>query len=147
MNSAAAYGGGIFIVDKSAWVRVRRETALQPEWGEAARADQLRTCAITKLEILYSTRTSAEFITWDTALSALREVPISRTICNAAVAAMAELAAESDGRHRIPMPDYLIAAAAQDVGVGVLHYDGDFDKLSRVLTFESRWIAPSGSIP
>lgn len=147
MNSAAAYGGGIFIVDKSAWERARKQAVLQAEWSEAARAGQLRTCAVTKLELLYSTRTSAEFEEWAAALSAFAEVPVTRTVCNAALGAMAELAGMSDGRHRIDPPDYLIAAAAQDVGVGVLHYDRHFDRLSTVLAFESRWIAPAGSVP
>jgi predicted nucleic acid-binding protein len=42
--------------------------------------------------------------------------------------------------------DLLIAAAAQDAAVGVLHYDSDFDTLATVLSFESRWIAPAGSL-
>jgi len=40
----------------------------------------------------------------------------------------------------------LIAAAAQDASVGVLHYDAHFDRLAEVLDFESRWIAPPGSL-
>jgi hypothetical protein len=32
------------------------------------------------------------------------------------------------------------------VAVGVLHYDEDFDTLATVLEFESRWIAPRGSL-
>jgi hypothetical protein len=59
---------------------------------------------------------------------------------------MAQLAAHSDCYHRIAIPDYLIAAAAEDVGIGVLHYDHDFDRLAEVFRFESRWIAPAGSV-
>jgi hypothetical protein len=40
----------------------------------------------------------------------------------------------------------LVAAAAQDAGVGVLHYDRHFDALADVLSFDSRWIAPPGSL-
>lgn len=40
----------------------------------------------------------------------------------------------------------LIAAAAAEAGVGVLHYDADYDTLATVLRFESRWIAPRGSL-
>jgi hypothetical protein len=42
--------------------------------------------------------------------------------------------------------DLLVAAAAQDAGLGVLHYDAGFDVLATVLDFESRWIAPAGSL-
>jgi predicted nucleic acid-binding protein len=44
------------------------------------------------------------------------------------------------------IPDILIAAAAQDVAIGVLHYDHHYDRLAEVLNFESRWIAPPGSL-
>src|SRR6266536_858069 len=45
----------------------------------------------------------------------------------------------------VKLPDLLIAAAAADVAIGVLHYDQDYDTLATVLNFESRWIAPRGS--
>jgi predicted nucleic acid-binding protein len=38
--------------------------------------------------------------------------------------------------------DVLIAAAAQEAGVGVLHYD----RLAEVLHFRSVWLAPAGSL-
>jgi hypothetical protein len=63
------------------------------------------------------------------------------SICRAAIGAMREMAAQSDGYHRIPIPDYLIGACAQDAGIGVLHYDHDFDRLAEVMGFESRWAA------
>jgi predicted nucleic acid-binding protein len=144
--NAVAYGGGTYIADKSAWERARLP-ALAREWAQALRNDQINTCAVTKLEILYSTRTHAEFEAWDEALAALHDIPITRAVCAAALSAMGALAAHSDGYHRIPLPDYLIAAAAEDAGIGVLHYDRHFDRLQEVLGFESRWIASAGSVP
>jgi len=49
-------------------------------------------------------------------------------------------------RARVKPQDALIAACAQDAGVGVLHYDHDFDRLAEVLDFESHWVAPAGSL-
>jgi predicted nucleic acid-binding protein len=40
----------------------------------------------------------------------------------------------------------LIATAAQEAGVGVLHYDHHFDRLAEVLHFTSVWLAPAGSL-
>jgi len=94
--------------------------------------DQFRSTAITKLEILYSARTAAQYDEWDEALSGLRELPITQSICNAAVTAMGRLAAHSDGRHRVPLPDYLLAACAEEHAIGVLHYDRHFDRLREV---------------
>ncbi len=144
--TAPPFGGGVFIADKSAWVRAQHEV-VRAEWTAALMNDQIAACTLSNLEILYSTRTTAEFHKWDDALSSLRLVPISRSVCRAAVSAMRELATRSDGYHRVSLPDYLIAAAAQDAGLGVLHYDHHFDRLAEVMDFDSRWIVAPGSIP
>jgi hypothetical protein len=41
------------------------------------------------------------------------------------------------GRHRVPIPDLLVAAAAEKGGLTVLHYDGDYDIIASV-TQETR---------
>jgi hypothetical protein len=44
--------------------------------------------------------------------------------------------------------DLLIAALADCHGVGVLHYDGDYDILCEKtdLEFDSAWLMPAGSL-
>lgn len=44
------------------------------------------------------------------------------------------------GQHRVKLSDLLIAAAAQEASVGVLHCDADFDLLATALSFDSRWL-------
>ncbi|HEV2772676.1 MAG TPA: hypothetical protein VGV57_07610 [Thermoleophilaceae bacterium] len=56
--------------------------------------------------------------------------------------AMHELGSRSPGYHRVALPDYLIAAPAEAAGFGVLYYD----RLTEVMSFQSRWIAPPGSL-
>ena len=51
---------------------------------------------------------------------------------------LGELAEHSDGYHRVPLTDVLIAAAAAEHGgIAVLHRDTHFDKLAEVLMFEN----------
>lgn len=119
---------------------------MKEDWSSALRKGQILTCPITALELLYSARTSTEFEELEAELSVLREVALTRSIVAAARAGFRELAAHSDGYHRLALPDLLVAACAQDAGVGVLHYDGEFDRLREVLNFESRWIAPAGTL-
>lgn len=108
---------------------------------------QIVTCPIVNLELLYSTRSGSEFDEWATNLAELRDVPITRSVTNAAQHAFRHLAHVGPGHHRsVAIPDLLIAACAQNAGAGVLHYDEDFDRLSEALSFESRWIAPRGSL-
>jgi predicted nucleic acid-binding protein len=67
-------------------------------------------------------------------------------VTSSAFVAYRELAHRQPLFHRsVKVPDLLVAAAAADVGIDVLHYDADFDTLAEVLPFESRWIARRGS--
>jgi hypothetical protein len=59
---------------------------------------------------------------------------------------MRTLAHRSSGAQRIPIVDYLVAAAAQETGAAVLHYDHDYDTLAEVMAFESIWLALRGSL-
>jgi predicted nucleic acid-binding protein len=145
MNAAPPFGGGYFIADSSAWARSDEE-AITESWGQALQAGQIATCTIVKLELLYSTQTTAGFRELEAELSVLRDIPVTRSISNAAVAGMRRFAEYSDLYHRIPLPDYLIAACAEDAGLDVLHYDRHFDRLAEVFTFESCWLAPAGSL-
>jgi predicted nucleic acid-binding protein len=44
------------------------------------------------------------------------------------------------------VPDLLIAAAAEEAGLVLLHYDADFDHIARVTGQICEWVVPSGSI-
>lgn len=117
------------------------------DWAAALRNRQIATSPIVKLELLYATQDGADYDRLDADLGALRDVPITRSVTNAALAALGELAHRQPRYQRsVKLPDLLIAAAAQDSAIGVLHYDEDFDTLAGELSFESRWIAPRGTL-
>ena len=50
------------------------------------------------------------------------------------------------GRHRLPIPDLIIAATAEAARMTVLHYDADFDATAAVTGQEVEWVAPRGSL-
>ena len=90
------------------------------------------------MEILYSARNSTEYIAFETELDGFRILRNDRAVADAAMSAIGELAQHSDGYHRVPLTDALIAAAAAEHGgVAVLHRDTRFNKLAEVLTFEN----------
>jgi predicted nucleic acid-binding protein len=133
-----------YLIDKSALARmplepVRRRLAPIIEAGEAA------TCAVVDLEVLFSARNAEEHerIRQRRAL-AYQSVPITEEILERAVAVQGELA--KTGRHRIPIPDLLIAAAAESAGLTVLHYDGDYDLIATVTAQAVEWVVPRGSV-
>ena len=140
------YGGGTFIVDPSAWWRATAP-GIGKTFAAALRNRQLATCPVSTFEILHSARDGADFDERAEDLATLRDIPITRSVTNAALVAYRELAHRQPLLHRsVKLPNLLIAAAAAEAGVGVLHYDADYETLATVLRFESRWIARRGSL-
>ena len=133
-----------YLIDKSALARmpsdpVRRRLAPIIEAGEAA------TCAIVDLEVLYSARNREEYerIRQRRAL-AYHNVPITEAVLQRALAIQAELA--GTGRHRIPIPDLVIAAAAEAAGLTLLHYDRDYDLIAQITGQPAEWVVERGTV-
>lgn len=138
--------GGPWVADTSAWARASAPT-VAPAWTAAARAGELVACPIVTLELLYDARDREQVERVATALAGVAQAPITRSVTDAAIGAIRELAAAgSAGSRRVRIPDVLIAAAAAERGFGVLHYDHHFDTLAAVLGFTSQWIAAPGSL-
>lgn len=92
------------------------EALLAPiiESGEAA------TCSIVDLEVLYSTRNRDEHARVRARrLFAYRKVELTEAIFSRAVDVQGLLAGQ--GRHRLPIPELIIAAAAETARMTVLH--------------------------
>lgn len=133
-----------YLVDKSALARmplepVRSRLAPIIEAGEAA------TCAIIDLEVLYSARNHQdhERIRQRRSL-AYHTVPVTEAILQRAIEIQGELA--RSGRHRVPIPDLIIAAAAESSGLTLLHYDHDYDMVAEVTRQPAEWVVERGSI-
>lgn len=133
-----------FLVDKSALARmplesVRRRLAPIIEAGEAA------TCAIVDLEVLYSVRNFEEHRrTRQRRSLAYTRVGITDEVFERALDVQGELS--RSGRHRVPIPDLLVAAVAEKEGLTVLHYDSDYDTIASVTGQPVEWVVPRGSV-
>jgi predicted nucleic acid-binding protein len=143
--TTAPFSGEVLIADASAINRAEHPS-LTAILVEAINAWQIVTCEIVTLELLRSARDRDEVEERQASQSTFHHVPVTRSVQRAALTALRELAKRGAGRHRVPVPDVLIAAAAQEAGVGVLHYDRHFDRLAEVLHFRSIWLAPAGSL-
>jgi predicted nucleic acid-binding protein len=140
-----AFGGGVFVADASAFSHVGHPS-VRESWQRAVLSGQIVTCVPVELEMLYGARGWAEYEAKAETLDALRRVPLTQTAARAARRAMDDLARINDGYHWVRPVDALIAACAQEAGLGVLHYDHHYDRLAEVLAFDSRWLAPPGSL-
>ncbi len=132
-------GDAPFIADTSAWWRFSSFPGeLAGLVKTAMRDDRLRITPIVRMEMLYSARSTSEYVALETELDGFRILRNDRAVADAAMSAIGELAEHSDGYHRVPLTDALIAAAAAEHGgVALLHRDTHFDKLAEVLTFEN----------
>ncbi len=102
-------------------------------------------CAIIDLEVLYSTRNQDEHArTRARRELAYRRVALTEAIFRRAIDVQGMLAGR--GRHRLPIPDLIIAAAAEAAGMTVLHYDADFDAISAVTSQPMEWVVRRGSL-
>ncbi|HEX5758840.1 MAG TPA: PIN domain nuclease [Thermoanaerobaculia bacterium] len=133
-----------YLVDKSALARmplrpVRERLAPILEAGEAA------TCAIVDLEVLFSARNREDYDRIRERRSlAYHPVPITEEILQRAIAIQAELA--RTGRHRVPIPDLIIAATAEAAGLTLLHYDSDYDVIAEVTRQPAEWVVERGTV-
>jgi predicted nucleic acid-binding protein len=114
----------LLLVDKSAYVRG------PVDLGED---DELCLCAVTRMELLCSARDGAGYAQLEQDLAEFRELRMDAATFDTALGAQRELAAQ--GRHRISLPNLLIASCAQQHGADVLHVDRHFDVLASVLAF------------
>lgn len=140
MDAVELLGGeALFIADTSAWWRF---SSLQGELARLVKTamddDRLWITPIVWMEILYSARSTSEYVALETELDGFRILRNDRAVADATMGAIDELAEHSDGYHRVPLTDALIAAAAAEHGgIAVLHRDTHFTKLAEVLTFEN----------
>ena len=99
---------------------------------------------ITDLEVGYGSRNARE---WDQDMADMSVFDLVETTAHHVRRArqVQRLLASRSQRGR-KVPDLLIAAAAEDAGLTLLHYDIDFDHIAQVTGQVCRWVVPAGSI-
>ncbi len=109
-----------------------------------AAAGQLGRPSICDLEVGYSARTAAE---WDHLVGALDAFePVATTAAHVRRALQVQrLLAQRSQRGR-KIPDLLVAAAAEELDISVLHYDADFDLIATVTGQACKWVVPAGTV-
>jgi hypothetical protein len=133
-----------YLIDKSALARMR-DPRVQARVAPVIAAGEAATCAVIELEILYSTRNRDEHErTRARRRLAYRHIELTDSIFERAIEVQGMLAAR--GQHRLPIPDLIIAAAAEAAHMTVLHYDADFDIIAVITRQKTEWVAPQGSL-
>jgi predicted nucleic acid-binding protein len=136
------------LADTSAWVWTRAVGGeLRAAFDDAVAEGEIATCDMVRLELLHSARNATEFVSLRGELDALPNCPIGIAQWQRALAVYEQLAQAGGLHHRsVRHPDLLIAAAAEAVGLTLLHYDEDYDRVAAITGQHVRWLAPCGSL-
>jgi len=132
------------MADKSALARmterrVHERMAPLVENGDAA------TCAMNELEVLYSAQSHRNLVeTRERRELAYDRVKLDESVFERGLDVQQAMA--RDGDHRVPIPDLVVAAAAAEAELTVLHYDEDFERIAGVTGQPTQWVVPRGSL-
>lgn len=133
-----------FLVDTSVLKRLGNSEVREVIEPLAAGGDLGRP-TICDLEVGYSARNAREWDLLLTALDTFEAVDMTATHVRRALQVQRLLAERSQRGRKIP--DLLVAAAAEILDVGVLHYDADFDLIASVTGQCCEWVVPAGTLP
>lgn len=109
-----------------------------------AHAGRLGRASICDLEVGYSARNAQEWDGLVAALGALLAIDTTATHVNRALQVQRLLVQRSQRGRKIP--DLLVAAAAEELKIDVLHYDADFDLIASVTGQRCTWVVAAGSV-
>lgn len=117
------------LIDTSALARVLLRQATK-EWEQRMGAGLIALCDLTELEILYSARSTKDREAVQEGLNQFTWCPMPDGVYRRARVVQRELTAK--GEHRSAgAVDLLVAAAAEEAGLTLLHYDRDFQTIAR----------------
>jgi predicted nucleic acid-binding protein len=119
-----------YLIDTSALARVLLRQATE-EWEQQMAAGLVALCDVTELELLYSARSAKDREVLQERLNQFAWCPMPDGIYRRARVVQRELTAK--GEHRSAgAVDLLVAAAAEEAGLTLLHHDRDFETIARV---------------
>lgn len=135
----------LYLGDKSALTRVHHDDVLH-RIGALYLSGQIATCAMVDLEMLYSARSGQDHEELLADRQLLPRVACGDAAFDRAIDVQGSLA--QTGRHRaVALEDLIIAAAAEQAGLTVLHYDHDYDLIAEVTGQPTEWVVPRGTVP
>lgn len=125
-----------WILDKSAAARIDQPTVAA---GLGELSGQLWICPIGRLEQLYSARSASDYdLLLDQLNTRLHQAETPDDLFVRAQVLQRDLAHHHGMWHRVAIPDLLIAETALYNEVGVVHVDGDYERIAEVRPLTQR---------
>lgn len=133
------------LIDTSAWIWAEQHPAepAAQDLMTALRAGVIATCAPVRLEVLRGAPSLARFDAMSEQLDGLAEAPIDKHVCSLATNLQRALATRAGSKHRsTPAIDLLVAAAAIEANMPLIHRDRDFETIAELTRQPLRWLGP-----
>lgn len=135
-----------YLADTSVWNR-GQHPEIRSRWEELILRDEIVVCDQVVLEVLFSAQSAKEYDQAAINFSGFSNAAIDAGVFRRALVVQQRLAHSGGLHHRsVTIADLLIAAAAESLGVTVLHYDEDFDRIAAITGQHTEWVAKRGSL-
>lgn len=129
-------------LDTSVLILRERDEEVAAWFRERLLADELAICDLVRLEYLVGARSGAHYEELLDALAALHAIPIEPPDWARALEVQHALARLTGGGQRaVKIPDLLIAASAERAGLGLVHYDADYERIASISGQQVTWVA------
>jgi predicted nucleic acid-binding protein len=125
------------------WVRDRRRPDLAIWFNREATSGRILVCDLVIVELVRLAPNARRAEDVAERLASFASVPMPGSLWQRVRALQQNLAAA--GTHRgVPPADLLIAAAAIEADVELLHYDRDYEAIAAVSALRQRWLVERG---
>jgi predicted nucleic acid-binding protein len=119
-----------YLADTSiwAWAQKTERLDIREKLADRYEAGEVVTCVPVMLEAMHRPETGAQYRErFDGLFAPLERITLDDSSVERALEVQRELAAKTDGSHRRPAIDFLIAAAAEAAGTEILLWSFDRD--------------------
>lgn len=127
------------------WVRDRRFPELATWFNAAVEVGLVLVCDLVILELTRLAPNEGRAREIADRLAAFEAIPMPNKLWFQARRTQLALAANGDHR-RVPPPDLLLASAAEEAGVALVHYDRDYERIAAASTLRHQWLVPDGTL-
>lgn len=127
------------------WARDRRFPELTSWFNAAVEAGLVLVCDLVILELARLAPNERRAQEVAGRLAAFEAIPMPLGLWGRARKTQLALAANGDHR-RVPPADLLLAAAADEARVTLVHYDRDYERIAAVGGLRQEWLVPDGTL-
>jgi predicted nucleic acid-binding protein len=127
------------------WVRDRRFPGLASWFNAAVEAGLVLVCDLVILELTRLAPNERRAREVADRLAAFEAIPMPVELWGRARRTQLALAVSGDHR-RVPPADLLLASAAEEAGVALVHYDRDYERIAAASGLRHEWLVPDGTL-